>query len=175
MSQIYYIDGYNVIHLSPEMQGAMHEDIERARELLIERVTKWVSATQDVAKIIFDGQGQRTEESPHHSNSGPVEILFSSKHKTADQIIERAVYQSNRKGGVIVVSADRGITDLCMGMGALVMHPTNFLSQVGEASSEISRAVKRRKSGPLGRLEERFDGDTLDHLEDLKRRLEKRD
>ena len=175
MSQIYYIDGYNVIHQSPDLEAAFHEDIERAREKLIERVTKWVNSTQDVAKIIFDGQGRRTEASPHHSDSGPVEILFSSKHKTADHIIERAVFQTNRKDAVIVVSADRGITDLCMGMGALVMHPKNFWAQVREAVAETNRAVEyRRESGALGRLEDRFDGNTLQHLDALKERLKRK-
>lgn len=175
MSQIYYIDGYNVIHESASLQRVFEEDIERAREELIERVSKWVSSTQDVAKIIFDGQGIRTESSPHHPGTTDVEVLFSSKHKSADHIIERAVFQANRKGRVIVVSADRGITDLCMGMGALVMHPRNFWAQVGEAVVEMDRAVQHQSTtGPLGRLEDRFDGDTLNQLEALKKRLKRK-
>lgn len=172
MNQTYYIDGYNVIHQSADLASMMGEDIERARELFVERVTKWVTSTQDRAKVIFDGQGKRTEASPHHERGGPVDIIYSSRHKTADQIIERAVFDNHRKGKVIVVSADRGITDLCMGMGALVMHPRFFWEQVGEAVAEMNRAVQYRTTQQLGRLEERWDGDTLERLEELKKRLE---
>ncbi|MFP6584271.1 MAG: NYN domain-containing protein [Candidatus Hydrogenedentota bacterium] len=171
MNQIFYIDGYNVIHELPELEAMMSHDIELAREKLIEYVLRWSSTSGETAKIIFDGQGKHTQASPHHEQTGPVEVIFSSKHKTADSIIERAVYRAKTKGSVIVVSGDRGITDLCMGMGALVMHPRNFWVSVGESTSETKRALQQNRISEGSRLEDGWDADTLDRLNELKKRL----
>lgn len=150
----------------------MGYDIELAREKLIEAMMRWAVASGETVRIIFDGQGKRTQVSPHHDESGPVDVIFSSKHKTADSIIERGVYRAKVKGSVIVVSGDRAITDLCMGMGALVMHPRNFWQVVNDAGSEMSRAVERRKRSDGSRMEDGWDDDTLDHLKALRERLD---
>jgi predicted RNA-binding protein with PIN domain len=173
MKQTYYIDGYNVIHLSGELQALMNTDIELAREGLIEKIMRWCGASGEHAKIIFDGQGQQTQQSPHHDQTGPLEVIFSSKYKTADSIIERAVYKSSSKHAVIVVSADRGITDLCMGMGALVMSPNNFWYSIQETITETTRSIQQTRRGQIGRLEDQWDQETIDKLKRLKKKLDR--
>lgn len=173
MSQTYYIDGYNLIHHSPELAQLMRRHFEIARDKLIEEIIRWASASGQHAKLIFDGQGKRTEASQNHPNTQNVEILFSSKNKTADMIIERAVFQSKKRDDIIVVSADRGITDLCMSKGALVMHPNGFWTTLNEASAETSRSIKHTQTTKMGSLEDTLDDKTLSHLEQLRKNLEK--
>ncbi len=172
MNQTYYIDAYNVIHYSDELAALLHGHFEIARDKLIEQTIRWCAATGEKAKLIFDGQGERTESSSSHSDTGQVEILFSSKHKTADMIIERAVFQSSRNESIIVVSADRGITDLCMGKGALVMHPKNFWTSMREVDSETSRSIKNTQTTKMGSLEDSLNESARAHLERIRRELD---
>ena len=172
MSQTYYIDAYNVIHHSEDLEALLHDHFEVARDKLVEQVLRWSAASGEKAKIIFDGQGERTEASANHPDSGNVEILFSSKHKTADMIIERAVYQARNKGSIIVVSADRGITDLCMGKGALVMHPKYFWTSIREADSETRRSVQKTQTKKMGSLEDSLDDSQRALLERIKKGLD---
>lgn len=173
MSVTYYIDGYNVIHHSPELSQLMRGHFEVARDKLIEEIIRWASASGQHAKLIFDGQGNRTESSDNHSNTKNVQIIFSSKNKTADMLIERAVFQSKRRDEIIVVSADRGITDLCMGKGALVMHPNGFWTTLNEATAETNRSIKNTQTRKMGSLEDMLDDKTISHLEQLRKNLEK--
>jgi predicted RNA-binding protein with PIN domain len=173
MSQTYYIDAYNVIHFSPELEALMHNHFELARDKFIDRTIRWCAMSGEKAKIIFDGQGKRTQGSDNHPNTNLVEILFSSKNKTADMIIERAVFQAPRKETIIVVSADRGITDLCMGKGALVMHPSNFWTTIQEADSETRRSVSKTQTKKMGTLEDSLDDGARSLLERIRDDLQK--
>ena len=168
MSQTYYIDGYNVIHFSDSLRSLMDVDFELARDKLVDQIIRWCASSGNRAKIIFDGQGKRLEHSRNHPSTELVEIMFSSKHKTADSIIERAVYKSKSKNTVIVVSADRGITDLCMGMGALTMNPLHFLTSINEAQSDTQRSIQNTQKKQLGTIEDSMDPTTLERLQKMR-------
>lgn len=172
MNQTYYIDGYNTIHHCAELEELLRDHFEVARDKLIDRMIRWCAASGEKAKIIFDGQGKRTEASQNHPDTGLVEILFSSKHMTADMIIERAVFQASRKESIIVVSADRGITDLCMGKGALVMHPRHFWESIREMDSETRRSVLKTQTTRMGSLEDALDDAARAHLQRIRRELD---
>ncbi len=172
MSQTYYIDAYNVIHHSAELEALLHGHFEAARDKLIESIIRWCAASGEKAKIIFDGQGKYAEASANHPDSNAVEILFSSKHKTADMIIERAVFQAPRKETIIVVSADRGITEFCMGKGALVMHPKHFWTSVRDADSETRRSVENTQTTKIGSLEDLLDDSARSMLERIREELD---
>lgn len=172
MHQTYYIDGYNVLHHCAELEELMRDHFEAARDQFIDRIIHWCAASGERANIIFDGQGKRTEASQDHSDTSLVEILFSSKHLTADMIIERAVFQASRRESIIVVSADRGITDLCMGKGALVMHPHHFWESIRETDSQTRRSVERTQTSRMGSLEDTLDESAREHLERIRGELD---
>jgi uncharacterized protein len=171
-TQTYYIDGYNIIHHSDSLRKLLNTDFEIARNKLVEKIIRWCAATGNRGILIFDGQGKRMEESPNHPATDLVKILFTSKHKTADSIIERAVYKSKNKNRVIVVSADRAITDLCMGMGALVMNPQHFLTSIQESKNETRRAISNTQTTQIGTLEDRMDPDTIEKLRKMREGLD---
>jgi predicted RNA-binding protein with PIN domain len=171
-TQTYYIDGYNLIYQSDNLRNILHTDLEVARDKLVEQVIRWCATTGNKAHIIFDGQGKRLEQSPNHPVTNLVKILFTSKYKTADTIIERAVYKSKKKNSVIVVSADRGITDLCIGMGALIMNPQHFLTSIQDSQAEINRSIQKTQTKQISTLEDRMDTNILDHLRKIRDELD---
>lgn len=171
-SQTYYIDGYNLIYQSDTLRNMLNTDLEIARDKLIDQIVRWSASTGNRAHIIFDGQGKRLELSPNHPATDQVEILFTSKYKTADSIIERAVYKSKQKNSVIVVSADRGITDLCIGMGALIMNPQHFLTSIQESHVETKRSIQKSQTKQISTLEDRMDSSTLEHLRKIRDELD---
>ena len=167
--QLYYIDGYNVIHHSSYLRPLAESDFETARDELIEKVAHYCGAKNIRAKIVFDGRGQGAPRPEAHPRVAGVEIVYSSKHQSADTLIERAVYQSGDKRELIVVTADRGIRDQCMGMGALVMSPENFLRTVYEGFEDISHRISRSQTNrDLGLVEDRLSDESRRTLEGFK-------
>jgi predicted RNA-binding protein with PIN domain len=174
MPSTYYIDGYNVIHHSSLLQPLAMQDFEAAREALIEKVGRFCSATGSVAKIVFDGRGRRIQPMAPSLHYPGLEVLYSPGHQSADTVIERIVYTSSDRRNVIVVSADRGIRDLCRGLSALVMEPDNFLNTVRESDAETRGTIeKTQRHDTLLRVEERLDETTLERLSRIRRELER--
>ena len=172
MSEIYYIDGYNLLHYVPQWKDLAEHDLEGARDALVVAVSKWCAATSHTAKIVFDGAGRRTEATDHMGASGGVEVLYTSRQKTADSIIERGVYEAQHRASIIVVSADRGILDLCLGMGALSMKPDNFVATMNEAASGLSEKIAGAQfRGSLGTVEDALNEEEKAELDRLRGRL----
>ncbi len=174
MRSTYYIDGYNVIHHSKLLQPLAVQDFEAAREALIEKVGRFCSATGSIAKIVFDGRGRKAQGMTPAAHYPGLEVIYSPGHQSADTVIERIVYTATERRSVIVVSADRGIRDLCRGLNALVMVPDNFLSTIRETEAETRTTVAQtQKADSLLRIEGRLDETTLERLARIRRDLEK--
>lgn len=174
MSEIYYIDGYNIIHAAPRWSELADQSLEAAREALIEATGAWCAATGNRATIFFDGQGKRTESAPHSPPPPGVEVIYTARRVTADAVIERGVYRAPKRSDVIVVSGDHGILDLCLGMGAMTMKPENFIDNIVQTAGYVSDRVedtgKRRRLGPI---EDNIAPESRDYLDRIKRELEK--
>lgn len=174
MPSTYYIDGYNVIHHSSTLQPLAMQDFEAAREALIEKVGRFCASTGTTAKIVFDGRGRRIQPMERLSHYPGLEVLYSPGHQSADTVIERIVYTSQDRRNVIVVSADRGIRDLCRGLNSLVMDPENFMKTIRESDAETRGTIANtQRNDNLLRVEERLDGTTLARLARIKQDLGK--
>ena len=174
MSNFYLIDGYNVMHCIPDLAKLANHSLESARDKLAERIAKWSDSTGVNVQLIFDGRGRHSETQPEDRRGGGFSTVYTSHEVSADALIERAVYKADAKNSVVVVSGDRGITDLCLGMGAIVMSPNHFLTTLHEADQQVSESIEARKrqSEGFGRVEDQLGGDSLSTLEELRKRLE---
>ncbi|HNR34444.1 MAG TPA: NYN domain-containing protein [Candidatus Hydrogenedentes bacterium] len=172
MAPVYFVDGYNVIHHSTRLRPLAIESFEQARDALIEHVGRFCVATGQTVKIIFDGRGRRAEPASPLKGIKGLEVLYSPGHQSADALIERTVYQTPNRRNVIVVSSDRGIRDLCRGLGAMVMDADIFLDTIGESESETRAAmVHLQRADTLNRIENRLGEANVSLLEQLKRKL----
>ena len=174
MSRRYLIDGYNLIHQVPQFQSRLETDFEAAREALIHFVAQFSSAARVPSVLVFDGMGAAAQHQPREAHAPFLNIVYASKKHSADTVIERMVYKSEKRRECIVVSGDRGIRDLCFAMGALVMAPSNFLALVHEAQQSVRAEISRRPpNSSIRRIEDRLDATQRKRLEELKKQLEK--
>ncbi len=175
MPALYLIDGYNVIHHCPQLQRLTHSDFEASRDTLVERVSRFCTTTSEPVKIVFDGRG-RTEQSQVQGRTAPgLEVVYSPGHLTADAVIERHVYAASNRREIVVVTGDRGIRDLCRGLGSLVMSPEHFLTIVDEAltrsTAQLRTTYERFSTNPL---EDRLQDSGREHLKRIKDSFEKK-
>ena len=169
MAMHYYIDGYNVIHHSSLLEPLARKHFEAARDALVEKVSRFCVATGCRAQIVFDGRGRHGRSADTTDTAPGVEIVYSPGHLTADTLIERTVHGATDRRAICVVSADRGIRDMCRGMNALVMEPDNFLATVRQAIETTRVTLDNIKTrDTLHRLENRLDDATRERLEEIK-------
>lgn len=172
MPQHYYIDGYNVVHKSNILKPLINQDLEAAREALIEKVAQFCTATGHQATIVFDGRSRHQPNATPDPKTVPgLNIIFSPSNLTADAVIERNVYKAQDRLNLVVVSNDQGVRDLCRGLGALVMEPDYFLQSARESRQGVTETLKRTQKEKPDFLESLLDQDTLNHLKNLKDKL----
>lgn len=171
MARLYYVDGYNILHASSALRPVARRDFERAREMLIDKIALLCINTGKRVVVVFDGRGHRSEQVPHGRDAAGLEVVYASGNQTADAYIERQVYLFPDKFDVVVVSNDRGMRDLCRGMGALVMEADNFLAETRESREFVDTAIQDSRRPSPTRLEDHLDGDVLAKLRSLRERL----
>lgn len=172
MGLTYYIDAYNVLHQVPELERLANTNLESAREGLTELVGRYCNTAGIVAHLVFDGRGS-TRHRIDSSPSGPsLRVVFTAQDTSADAYIEREVYKVPDRSKLVVVTKDRAIGAVCSGLGALVIGPATFISEMASASSEFHRENASRKAGgTLERVEDRLNEKSRAALERLKDRF----
>jgi len=174
MSSIYLIDAYNVIHHCPQLKPLARRDFEAARDALVDRVSRFCGTTSEPAKVIFDGRGRKAELHLPYRGAPGLEVIFSPGHLNADAVIEREVYAAKHRREMVVVTADRGIRDLCRGLGSLVMAPDHFLNMVDDVLARSSSHLRTHyEKFSTNLLEDRLPDHARERLSKLKKRLKK--
>ena len=167
--ELYIIDGYNLIYAWEELKS---EDFAVARDRLIHILIEYGAYEKFDITVVFDA-GATEEEERIETYGEHFTVIFTAQGFTADNVIERLVYENNKKRREIhVVSSDAVIESVILGAGAY-RHP----------SREFYRAVKRTKQHlrkeylsnvklPLVRSEvgDMIDENVFAKLEDLRRR-----
>jgi len=169
MSEHYYIDGYNLLHANPDWSAMADVDLEMARDMLIDRVSRWSARTGHPVCIFFDGKGRSHDRSDKDPRRPNVDIVYTSSRLSADALIERGVYEAPKRDTVIVVTSDRGISDFCLGLGALTMRAPNYLSLLQDGGPPARLPCSADSTAPL---EDRIDPQASDALRKLRDRLE---
>lgn len=129
------VDGYSLLHHWPELAPGAARHSEAARDALVEMLQHYQDASGVPVTVFFDGTGKRRR--PKNESTTPVEVLFSSAGKTADDLIERAAVRFQAYGEVLVVTNDHAERDTVTGFGGSTASAANFIGQIQNALAEL--------------------------------------
>jgi hypothetical protein len=135
------VDGYSLLHNWPELAPDAPRHSERARDELVQILTKYHDVTGEPITIFFDGAGA-PKNAPKNESSRDVEVLFSRAGQTADDMIERAAHRFQSYGEILVVTDDNAERDVVGGFGGSVASCANFIRMIGSALVELSDELK---------------------------------
>lgn len=135
------VDGYSLLHSWPELAPGQPRHSARAREELVNLLTRYHDVTGEPITIFFDGAGAPAG-TPKGESSRAVEVLFSRAGQTADDLIERAAHRFQPYGEVLVVTNDRAERDTVSGFGGSVSSCENFIRMIGGVLMELQDELK---------------------------------
>jgi uncharacterized protein len=135
------VDGYSLLHNWPELAAGAPRHSERARDDLVQILTRYHDMTGEPITIFFDGGGA-PPDAPKNESSRAVEVLFSRAGQTADDLIERAAHRFQEYGEVLVVTDDFAERDVVGGFGGSVASCKNFIRMVENALTELQDELK---------------------------------
>ncbi len=144
--QLLIIDGYNLLHQDVELSRFLNSSLEGARKQLINKVARIAPTVAKKCVIVFDGKSE--SRGVHRAKEENIELLFSSRHQTADTIIERITHCSTRPEKICVVTSDNAEQTLISSAGAFWMSCDTFLRESSYSDSQASGYIKTQSLIP---------------------------
>ncbi len=141
MKRIMVLDGYNIIHRLPTLEGHLNRSLQSARTALVGYCTRWLAERKDVHMfyVVFDGNSETAGWSA--DGAAGVRAVFSEKGETADERILAIVRAQDRKQRYTVVSDDRYVRDNARSCSSEVLSAQEFYEIL---------TMKKRRSAAAG-------------------------
>lgn len=147
------VDGYNMIYAFPALRKIAEENLDSAREKLLERLSNYRAYSGKNVILVFDAY--RLERHPVETalRSG-VRVVFTKEAQTADQYIEELSRRLSEEGGrVEVASGDRLVQLIAWsGRGVSILSAADLERELERVEEEIRREHLRFDSAPRGSL-----------------------
>lgn len=111
------VDGYNVLKSSGDTAPLRGDNLRVEREKFIERLVRYQGQRKNKVTVVFDGF-RAGMDFPTLKKQGGVEIIYSPRGQTADEVIMQMVEKAPDSRNIMVVSSDREISDFVKSLGA---------------------------------------------------------
>lgn len=142
MSQQYLIvDGHSVIFAWPELKALHHKRTALAREELVRVLTHYQDYTGVNVVLVFDGKGVGIS---HEFIPGGIQVFYSDRGRTADDLIERLVAKYGKTYLITVATSDLMEQQTVISFGADCVSAETLHTMLANAHRDFSRDLKRR-------------------------------
>ncbi|ABP66971.2 protein of unknown function DUF901 [Caldicellulosiruptor saccharolyticus DSM 8903] len=166
----FMVDGYNFINAWSKLKEIAKDDLEVARKKLIDILADFSGYKGYRITVVFDSHlvkgAQRKKEVINN-----IEVVFTKEGETADNYIEKYVYENAKYESIAVVTSDYLEQLMILGNGAVRMPPRELIYEIENYKKELEKKTNekiRRKD----RLEDTLDSSILEKLEKFKKRLD---
>ena len=130
------VDGYNVIFAWDDLKELAKENIEAARNKLMDVLCNYQGFKNYPLILVFDAykvEGEAMEIFKYHN----IHVVYTKEAETADMYIERATHELAKEHRTRVVSSDGAEQIIVMGHGALRVSARAFEEEVRAVEKEI--------------------------------------
>ena len=114
-------------------------------------LTQYQDSSGTPVTLIFDGGGAPPDTPKNETAKGGIEVLFSKKGQTADQIIERVAHLMKPYGEVLAVTNDYAERETVISLGGSACSCENFLDMLNDTVDDMHVGVtqhnKRERKG----------------------------
>ncbi len=135
------VDGYNVIFAWDELKVLARDDLDLARQRLMDLLSNYAGFTRCELVLVFDGyrvRGNQGEKGDYHN----IHVVYTKEHETADAYIERLANEIGKNESVRVVTSDSLIRLSALRSGVLRTSSKEFHAEVEQVSARIEQAIR---------------------------------
>lgn len=134
------IDGYNIVFAWDELKKMAADNLDLARNRLIDIVCNYQGYKQINVILVFDAykvKGNRGEVERIHG----VDVVYTKEAETADMYIEKVTHQLGKHHRVKVATSDNLEQLIILGGGAVRMGADAFYEEIKNTESEILKFI----------------------------------
>ncbi|MFH1578194.1 MAG: NYN domain-containing protein [Candidatus Omnitrophota bacterium] len=146
MSLHFLIDGYNIIKQDECLREIRSLKEARLALLKIIQDHHFFRSPNNQVTLVFDGRDEFNLYSVQ--SKGPINIVFSSNGKSADEAIKKITQESKHPRQIVVITNDKAIIFFVRSLGAVTMGVTDFLKKhPRKAALDKQKAAGLLKAG----------------------------
>ena len=134
------VDAHSVIFAWPELRALHQRNGVAAREELVRRLTAYQDATGVRVVVVFDGKGAKVTSD---KMPGGIQIFYSGRGNTADDIIERLAAKYGSEHDITVATNDRLEQQTVITFGGFAISVEALRELLGEADKDVSRRIRQ--------------------------------
>ena len=141
------VDGYNVIFAWDSLRKLSQDNIDGAREKLINILCNYQGYRKCEVIVVFDAykvKGAKREVERVNN----ISVVYTKEAETADMYIEKTSHKLAKNNRVRVVSSDGLEQLIILAGGALRVSSRAFLEEVREAEEEIRGIIEAQNTQP---------------------------
>ncbi len=134
------VDGYNIIFSWEDLKKLAAENLDLARNTLINRLCNYQGFRQNNVIIVFDAYrvaGNHREVEKHHN----VSVVYTKESETADSYIEKVTHELSKEHRVRVATSDGTEQIIILGNGAFRVSAPEFEDEVKRVEATIREII----------------------------------
>ena len=144
------VDGYNIIFAWEELQTVARDNLDAARQLLMDLLSNYQGFRRCEVILVFDAYKvprSLGEVVKYHN----IYVVYTKEAETADAYIEKTTYELGKKHRVRVATSDGVEQLIILGHGALRLSASAFRQEVEQVEGQIADILaannRRQKTG----------------------------
>ena len=142
LPQCVLVDGYNIIFAWNELKEIAKENIDGARDKLLDIMSNYQGYKDNTVIVVFDAYNvkRHTETVYKYHN---IYVVYTKEAETADMYIAKTTHKMASKYQVTVATSDALEQLIIMGHGALRMSAANFKEEVVQVERKIKEEISQ--------------------------------
>lgn len=161
------VDGYNVIFAWEDLKELAKDNIEAARNKLMDILCNYQGYRKCALILVFDAykvEGDTMEIYKYHN----IHVVFTKEAETADQYIEKVVHQIGRRYHVTVVTSDGVEQVITRGQGGTLISSREFLEELEIVNRQIKEDGEKQSENAKNYLFDHMDEGLARHLKEVR-------
>ena len=135
------VDGYNVIYAVSSLKQLSKDNIDAARDELIDLLCVYQSHFDGDVYAVFDAYNVKGTDNRNEDYKG-INVFYTKENQTADTFIEMLAGKFGRNLDMTVVSSDNLIGITALSFGCKVISSREFERELEDIKKKISKKVE---------------------------------
>ena len=161
------VDGYNVIFAWDSLRELAEQNIDAARDRLMDILVNYSSYQKCTLILVFDAyklKGHTTEIMEYHN----IYVVYTKEAETADRYIEKTAHEIGHKYRVTVVTSDGMEQVIIRSAGCILMSSKELFEDVQRVEREIRKEHIESQMSKKNLLFDQLSDEMKQKLEDIR-------
>lgn len=161
------IDGYNIIHSWDELSEIAIENLEEARDKLLDILCNYRGFIKSSIIVVFDAYKVKNNRGTIQ-NFRNITVVYTKEAETADHYIEKTTKRLTKEYSVKVATSDYLEQIIIMGAGAIRVTPKELLVDIEDAKYKGKKKLQERKPAKNNMFIDNLDPETAKKFDQMR-------